>query len=684
MKNILIAFVCCLLPMKMTAQADHDLLQTMLTDIVSQGDEEEPQDVDQLLELLEALADHPVHVNQADHDELSRLFWLTEFQINSLLDHVKTKGAILSHYEIAYLYGFTPELVQSMLPFISLEHKPETRKIKPETLFRYGKHKLMIGAQSVLQAQKGYVRPDSVESRYYGSPLKTYLRYAFESGGRLSFGLTAEKDAGEAFFKKNNPYGYDFYSGHFQLQTKGFLKTLTVGDFRADFGQGLILWSGLNYGKTAMLLNAMRYNEQLRKYASAGENRFLRGLGATFRMKPLDVTIFYSRKAIDATVATTDENGKVTAVTAFPNTGYHRTLTEIAQKNRVTEQIAGGNISLTRSKWHIGATAVHYVYDAALAPKENIYNYFAFSGTSNSNYSLDFRFRLGDALFYGEQAVSRNKALGSLLGIQMLVTEHFTANILYRRYAKDFQALYGMAFGENTRNNNEEGFYVGWSWSLGGLWRVASYVDMFRFPWLRYRTDAPSFGQDAFIQVDYVPARETKLYLQGRYKEKEENQAGSAISATVPVQTTSAKLVFAHQATDFLRIGNQVEVKRYQKDQVGSSGYLLSQSLRATIPTFGKYPLTATFCFAIFDTDDYNARIYSYESDMLYAFSIPAFYDRGTHVYLLLRYAIGKYFDFRVKYSATRYTDKTVIGSGLSEIQGNRHSEWKAQWICKF
>jgi hypothetical protein len=91
------------------------------------------------------------------------------------------------------------------------------------------------------------------------------------------------------------------------MNTDGWLKTLTLGDFRADFGQGLVLWSGLNYGKSGMMLNAMRYSSGLRKYGSVGENRFMRGAGTTLRVKPFDVSVFYSRKAIDATVATRDE-----------------------------------------------------------------------------------------------------------------------------------------------------------------------------------------------------------------------------------------------------------------------------------------------------------------------------------------------------------------------------------------
>jgi len=674
-----------LFPLRTAAQepvTDSDILRSILTEIVSQS--EEDQDMEQLLETLEELAENPVFINEASFDDVARIIWLTEFQVRSLLDHVKKRGAILSHYEITSLFGFTPELAQTLTPFISLETKPEATTLNPARAFRYGRNQLIITAQRVLEEQEGYIRPDSVANRYAGNPLRANLRYSFSYANQLQFGMTASKNAGEPFFRKNNPYGFDFYSAHFQLNTKGWLKTLTLGDFRADFGQGLALWSGLSFGKSAMVLNAMRYNSGLRKYSSLGRNRFMRGAGVTLRLPVMDVSLFYSRKAIDATVTARDENGKATEVSSFPTDGYHRTTSEITKKRAAMEQIAGANISVNRTDWHIGATAVRYNYDVMVIPNQYIYNHFAFSGRSNSNYSVDFRFRVGDAIFYGEQALAQNGAWALLYGAQMLIGERLVTNVLYRRYAKDYHAHYGMAVGENSQNNNEEGFFVGWNWNTRGQWRFSSYYDVFRFPWLRYRADAPTFGQDAMLQADYTPSRNTKMYLQTRYKEKEENVAETVMNIITSVKTASAKMVFSHQFMDGFGIGNHLEVKTYRKEDATSKGFFLAQDIYATVNTFDRYPLRITLRYAVFDTEDYNSRIYSFENDMLYAFSIPAFYDQGTRLYLLLRYTPGKRFDFRFKYATTHYTNRTEIGSGLNLIRGNRYSEVKAQVVCKF
>ena len=43
-----------------------------------------------------------------------------------------------------------------------------------------------------------------------------------------------------------------------------------------------------------------------------------------------------------------------------------------------------------------------------------------------------------------------------------------------------------------------------------------------------------------------------------------------------------------------------------------------------------------------FETDDYNSRIYAYENDLLYSFSIPVFYDKGFRYYLNFNYGLTK------------------------------------------
>ena len=87
---------------------------------------------------------------------------------------------------------------------------------------------------------------------------------------------------------------------------------------------------------------------------------------------------------------------------------------------------------------------------------------------------------------------------------------------------------------------------------------------------------------------------------------------------------------------------------------------------------------------SVFETDSYNSRMYAYESDVLYGFSIPVFYNRGIRYYINTSYDVNKKLGFWIKWAQTVYSDKNLIGSGLDEIKGNKKSEVKLQILYKF
>ncbi|MCB0381252.1 MAG: hypothetical protein KDD24_08345, partial [Flavobacteriales bacterium] len=80
----------------------------------------------------------------------------------------------------------------------------------------------------------------------------------------------------------------------------------------------------------------------------------------------------------------------------------------------------------------------------------------------------------------------------------------------------------------------------------------------------------------------------------------------------------------------------------------------------------------------------YNTRIYAYENDVLYSFSIPAYYNRGTRTYLTVRYKVKRGIDVWLRYGLTHYENLDIISSGLEEIVGNSKSDVKFQVRFKF
>ena len=66
-------------------------------------------------------------INSADESELSRLFFLTDFQVKALADYIHSSGRIYSIYEVALIPGFNPDLARMISPFLSLEFRSEIR-----------------------------------------------------------------------------------------------------------------------------------------------------------------------------------------------------------------------------------------------------------------------------------------------------------------------------------------------------------------------------------------------------------------------------------------------------------------------------------------------------------------------------------------------------------------------------
>ena len=96
-----------------------------------------------------------------------------------------------------------------------------------------------------------------------------------------------------------------------------------------------------------------------------------------------------------------------------------------------------------------------------------------------------------------------------------------------------------------------------------------------------------------------------------------------------------------------------------------------------------KLPLNFTFRICFFDTDSYDSRIYAYEHDVLYAFSVPAYFHRGNRFYIMSRIKLSGFIDLWIRYSLTVYHNRNRIGSGLDEIEGNSKSDVKIQLRIK-
>lgn len=95
-------------------------------------------------------------------------------------------------------------------------------------------------------------------------------------------------------------------------------------------------------------------------------------------------------------------------------------------------------------------------------------------------------------------------------------------------------------------------------------------------------------------------------------------------------------------------------------------------------------PVTAGLRLSMFDVDDYDARIYSYERDLQYEYGVPMLMGRGMRCFVVGRYSITPRITLALKYTLSYYPDQQTVGSGYEKIEGNKRQEIKAQLRLNF
>jgi len=651
-------------------------------EFIAEQSERDDLDYTTLFDQLSFYYENPLNINEASLDDLRSLPIITPFQAVAVDTYIKKYGKLTSIYELRNIKELDATTIQAMLPFVSVTGPAAKNDFSFKKVVNSMRHEAMIRYSRVLQDQAGYEprESDSIVP-YEGNQDRIYARYRLQAGQLLSAGVTAEKDAGETFGEGSNPDGFDFYSAHLFARNIGIVKSVALGDYQAQFGQGLTFWSGLTFGKTGQGTNVMRFGQGLRPYTSANENLFLRGAGVTLGKKNWDATVFYSNKNIDAGVAERDSlSGEDLRFTSLQISGLHRTEGELRGERALGEEIAGTHLAFSTEHLQVGFTGVFSQYDGVSDRNLQLYNQFDFNDNENVNTGLDFNWLYKGVSVFGEVSHSKNGAVAYLAGAQFQPDPRLELVIFQRNYPRDYQSIYGGAFGESGRNQNEQGTYVGANFYIAPKLTFSGYFDRYQFEWLRYRIDRPSNGADWSTQLNYTLNRDVQLYV--RYREEHQERNPSSANAEEiyrPVQTKrrSVRFHIDYDLTNQLSLANRIEISRFdEKGMDLERGFLIFQDVKYS---FWKDKIALYGRMVFFDVDDYDARIYTYENDVLYFFSVPALQNQGWRAYAMARIKFNRQVSLWVRWSQTTFTDRNTIGSGNEEIDGQTRNDIRLQ-----
>ncbi len=678
-------FLFCLLPVLVFCQTPQTSAATeeqQLENNTASNTDAENED-DGYQQQMQYFIKHPINLNVADENDLQQLKILQPLQIQNLLKYRDILGKLIHIYELQAVPGWDIALIKKIQPYIFAGNDVEITTTLGKRMTG-GEHSFLIRMSQTIERSKGFLNDTAAAAGYQGSPQKIWVRYKYQYKNLLQYGVAGEKDAGEQFFKGSQKQGFDFYSAHFFARNIGIMKALALGDFTVNLGQGLVQWQSLAFKKSSGVMSIKREEAVLRPYNSAGEINFHRGAGLTLAKNKWAATVFISYRKLDANFIADTSQTQQDFISSLQTSGYHRTKSEFDDKGVQKQLSAGGNLSFGNNTFHIGLNGTQYKFSLPLIKSGDPYNLYAISGKSFSNYSVDYSYTFKNMHIFGEAATTQALTKAFVAGALVSAAPEVDISFLYRNISKRYQSLYTNAFTENTYPGNEKGFYTGLSVRRANIWQLNAYADFYKFPWLKFRVDAPSNGADYLIQLNYTPNKKVEVYSSFRNETKGINSSqGQPMLGQVTLQHKQIwRTQFSSKLNSLVVLSCRFELlwldAKTTNEEQGFLTYINFLYKSTAVP------LTTNIRLQHFETNSYNSRIYAYENDVLYSFAIPVFYDKGYRYYININYDVNKKISFWMKWDQTIYNNKTLIGSGLDEIKGNKKSGIKLQLLYKF
>ena len=579
---------------------------------------------------LYELAENPVNLNSSNEEDIARLFFLSDFQVKALNDYVRTKGRILTFNELAYIPGFDRTTAEMIMPFSSLTGKEIaiTDSVKLRNL--------LITNLSV--------KTGNLETAFLGSPWKVLTKYKF-NGGNFAGGFTVEKDQGEKFFCPGT-ISPDFFSANISYTGNGLIRKVIIGDYSARFGQGTNINTGISTGLSLTSQGYMSATNEIKPYTSTDENIFFRGLATALSIKNLDVSLLCSRNKIDATLGTSSGNSSGFIENLYKS-GTHNTATLLLKRDAVSESVLGMNISYNFKSIRIGIAWSENRFSLPAKPDyNNPEKIFSFSGESNTVGSFYYNGIIKRILLYGEISANDIKKYAIVQGLSFRPSDRLSINFLFWKYSPGYISFHGRGPGGSSGSYSEQSILGNFTFEAARHLFINGGCYIQHFPWLKYRCSSPSMGVKREAGIKYLPTGNLAFDCIYSYRSSmADNSEKNGIPVLKQMISRSLKFVIRYSIYDNLTLGTRIDYKIV--DPVASKGVLLLEDLNYR---FRSFPLSLWLRYCIFNTDDYDSRIYTWENDLLYTFSIPSLYGNGSRFYFMAGWKITDKAELRFKY----------------------------------
>jgi len=570
-------------------------LDDIILDIYNTVSELGETDFEQVQSNLYALHEQPIDLNHTSEEELAQLYFLSPHQIDELLLYAD-RHPMEQIYELKMIPSLTEIDIRNLIPFVRVSTDAPDRKMYAREVFAHAQHEIITRVDA-----------RNIEGFSGSDPMYVQTRYRFDYQRRVIIGGQLRRPPG------GDAQSLE-YGAYLQLNNIGVMHTLVAGNFQASFGQGLVLAPVFHSGKSAYVAAAGQQRQGLRYYASA-DGAGLHGIGGTLRWEwdkqtRLDVSALYSLKR------------------ANDSTWHH---------------MAGANLTVRHKRMEMQVTAIENIWSDSIHPYYNAkYNRHYFRGYRQAVIGASMRYNHGWFDAFCEVAASENRHWGAgvLAGSRFYPTNGVSMVALYRYYSPWFDNALGYGFSETSRIGDEHGGYLGVEVTRLQNWRFSGYADVFYFSGPKYGIPkAGTVGYDVLAEAKFSVVRSqysvisTSLRLRARKK------------GEVSTYSTRWQWELTHGGWNFRTTADGNYVQSYGVSVAQDIGY-----------AFASVPLNLRIRGQFFDAKKWENRIYLYEHDVLYAFSIPATYGFGGRMYVCLKWQVIKPLALYLRASETIYT----------------------------
>ncbi|WP_243575231.1 helix-hairpin-helix domain-containing protein [Candidatus Cardinium sp. cByotN1] len=579
----------------------------------------EEADFQSIKEALREAYANPLDLNKVTAASLGALGILSIEQIKSFFNHLAATGPLYSRYELQAIPGFDLTTIDLLLPFVYVvesyhlpSHYPKINQNNYNYfLFRYAPS---LSQRSCKQLPA------------LGNLAKCMVQLTCNHLNDITWGITARKQAGEAFCWDHATYRYGFnlWSIFLMVKHKKTIKRMVIGDYQIGYGQGLLLSPGYKQLGDSITSIIWSNNLGIRPYKGIRRTG-LRGLAITSDLGPIELTGFYANNHLDATIQLDQDHKPYSK--RIDDTGKYDTIHQLDKKGTLHEQVLGCTIrkQYDRNQTEMGINLLYNHYDLPIVRKEAANKRYLWQKQSAG--SLFYRLLWKNVLFFGEAGltlphiIQAKKSKAVITGSIISLSRYVDLSLALYYYGQGFYSPYGHPFKRYTTDHaNEKGTYWGLIFTPLSSWQLTTSGHFFTTLSPKPQLAIPRIGHRLMTRSSYTLSRKTiwviqyKLHNNPRNKPKVKENNQSDTTTVAMATQNSLKCKIDHQLTHYWRTHCVVQYTRYTFLGKTHDGYALSSTQKWKV---NKWQFVCKFIY--FNTDNYATRLYFYLPNPLYS-----------------------------------------------------------------